>query len=304
MVKQIIKIVLPSLAVIGIVVAVIYFIQGIKVPPPDDMVTTTYEKKISDRVESDVKDKSYSEAKYAFDDILADINTEASITLSDGRPNLPDEEVLKCRKILFYEYVPIFNSYAKSYFNGHSWDEKTINSIKQEATLLKSMNIAESNSPDYNALEDAIKVVNDYFAAKSLVSKAASCKTDEDVNSLKAKVNSYRRAPLNNNSSLMSQLGGVERTAREAVARYKEKERERQSADDSRSASSDAISQANRVASGYRSYGSYDRFYAAYQQAKDRLNAVKRQHGSTSQINSAISQLDKADDYAQDYYIQ
>ncbi len=303
MVKQIIKIVLPSLAIIGIVVAIIYFVKGLDVPPEGE-TATSYEMKINDRVESEVKDKSYREAKSAFDDILADINTEASITLSDGRPNLSDAEVLKCRKILFYEYVPIFNSYAKSYFNGHTWDEKTINSIKQEATLLMSMNIAEHNSPDYNALEDAIKVVNDYFVAKSLVSKAASCKTDDDVNSLKAKVNSYRRAPLNNNSSLMSQLGGVERTAREAVAKYKEKERERQSSDASRSDVSDAISQANRVANGYRSYGSYDRFYAAYQQAKDRLNAIKRQHGGTPQVNSAMSQLDKADDYAQDYYIQ
>lgn len=91
--KTTIKITLIAIVAIGIVAAIIYFASGIGESGNVQIAETNFEKEIQEQVKSGIKDKRYNEAHVAFNSIMGNINTEASVTLADGSKSLKDSEV-------------------------------------------------------------------------------------------------------------------------------------------------------------------------------------------------------------------
>ena len=106
-----IKIALISIVIVGLISIIIYFINGTGTPQGGPIATTSFEKYIENKVNNSIKGKDYAEASQSFDDIIGEIQTEASIINSDGNKQLTESEVQNCKKIAFYAYAPVFDDF-------------------------------------------------------------------------------------------------------------------------------------------------------------------------------------------------
>ena len=97
-----IKIALISIVIVGLISIIIYFINGTGTPQGGPIATTSFEKYIENKVNNSIKGKDYDEASQSFDDIIGEIQTEASIVNSDGNKQLTESEVQNCKTIAFY----------------------------------------------------------------------------------------------------------------------------------------------------------------------------------------------------------
>lgn len=275
-----IKITLISIVVLGIFSAIISFINGIIDPPPTTIVHPTFEKNIKAQVKAEIEGKDYLTASKAFNNILKEIDTEASIINANGSKQLTDDEVANCKKHAFYAYLPIFESYQESYFNSSSWTDSELSALKSRAQNLKDMNIAEELAK--SKLSKVIKNVEDYYAAWAVVKSARSCSSVAQVNNIKSKVASFNHAPLTNNVSLRAGLNSAYSDAKKSLA-------------------SNINANCKNVAQNYKSYGDYVRFYAAEEAAFRRINEYVNAFGGGS-FSEAKNLLDQADQNALDYY--
>lgn len=278
--NKIIKIALISIVIIGIISIIIYFVNGTNTPVGETIATTEFEKYIENKVNSSIKGKEYAEASQSFNDIIGEIETEASIVNSDGNKQLSASEVQNCKKIAFYAYAPVFDDFQSSYFNKSSWSDGELSALKSRAQSLLSMNIAEDDVKQ--RINKVIINVNDYHAAWSVVKSARGCSSVAAVNAIKSKVAQYNHAPLTNNASLSAGLNSAYSDARNALA-------------------SNINAYCRKVAQGYKSYGSYERFYAAEEAALAKINEYVNAFGGGS-FGDAKSLLSQADENAMDYY--
>lgn len=281
--KTAIKIALIAVVAIGIIAAIVYFAKGTGDGGDVQIAETDFEKEIQEQVKSDVKGKDYDDAHAAFATIMEKINTEASITLADGSKSLKDSEVEKCRQMVFAAYAPIFTEYALDHFTLSSWSEPTMKQLKDEATALLGMGVAESGTKVDDDLKSVTRTIDEYYAAKSVIAQAERCSSVSAITGLKNKARSYNHAPLTNNSSLSAALVSVESTAKRAVE-------------------SSIVATCSRVASGYANYADYATFYNAYENASNRIKEYTSAFGYTSRLRSAQSELDNVDYRALQYY--
>ena len=275
-----IKIALISIVLIGIVSVIIFFIKGTGNHKIDTIANTPFEKEIEAQVKAEIEDKDYQTASTAFGNILKEIETEASIINANGTKQLTDNEVSNCNKIAFFAYLPIFDSYQESYFNRSSWTDSELSALKSRAQSLLSMNIAEEQAK--SKLSKVITNVNDYHAAWAVVKSARSCATVAQVNSIKSKVVGYNHAPLTNNASLRAGLNSAYSDAKNSL-------------------STNINAYCRKIAQSYKSYGSYERFYAAEDAALGRIREYVNAFGGGS-FSEAKNLLNQADQNAMDYY--
>ena len=276
-----IKIALISLVVVGIAAVIIYFINGTRVPESQAIATTPFEKEIASQVAKEIEGHDYTSASSAFNDILGVIGTEASILNSDGKKQLSETEVENCKKIAFYAYEPIFESYQNSYFARSSWTDKELSALKTRAQKLLSMNIAEDEVK--RALSKVVSNVNDYYAAWAIVKSASSCSSVSAANKIKSSAESYQRAPLTNNASLKAGLSNAFSDAKKSLA-------------------NNIIAKCKNVARNYQSYGSFESFYAAEEAATNRINEYVNAFKGATLFTEATKELSNADEAAMSYY--
>ena len=281
--KKSIKIALIAIVAIGIVAAIAYFAQSIGSGVTKVIATTDFEKQVQDSANKNIKGKDFPSARIAFNSILAEINTEASITLGDGKKSLSSSEVAKSKQIVFYEYAPIFTDYGTKYFTRSSWDDNTLKDLKGEATTLLQLKIAETGTDVDRDLKSIIKNVDEYYAAWKVANAASRCTSVSAIASYKTQANNYLHSPLTNNASLSSALRNAEAAAKNSVVR-------------------NIAGYCNHIASSYTHYGSYAAFYSAYNSGLNRINEYKNKYGMPSQLNSAKSSLNAADSRALSYY--
>lgn len=281
--KKYIKISLITIIAIGIIASIVYFFNGMGSGGQKVIATTDFEKEIQARTDAEIKGKEYSEAHKGFNSILQQIKTEESITLADGTKNLTEAEVKKAKKIVYYEYAPIFTKYGVSYFNKSSWDDSVIKSLRSEAQDMLSMNIAESETQVYADLTKIARTVDEYYAAWSVANSASHCSSVSAIASLIASANGYKKAPLINNASLAAALNAVPTNAKNSVVRV-------------------ISSYCRGVANRYASYSDYVSWTAAYENACNRINEYKSKYGYPGELQSARAALDNADDNALNYY--
>lgn len=281
--KKSIKIALIAIVAIGIIAAIACFAKGIGSGVTKVIATTDFEKQVQDSVNKNIKGKDFPSARIAFNDIIADINTEASITLGDGKKNLSSSEVAKSKQIAFYEYAPIFTEYGTKYFTRSSWDDNTLKDLKGEATTLLQLKVAETGTDVDRDLKSIIKNVDGYYAAWKVANAASRCSSVNAIASYKTQANSYLHSPLTNNASLSSALKNAETTAKNSVIR-------------------NIAGYCNHVASSYTHYGSYASFYSAYTNGLNRINEYKNKYGMPPALTSAKSNMSSADGNALQYY--
>lgn len=281
--KKIIKISLIAFVIIGILFAIIYFANGMGDSVQKPIATTSFEKHVQSRTDSEIKGKDYDEAKKAYSSILQEIATEASIVLGDGTKKLSDEEVLRVKKIAFYEYAPIFADYGTSYFQKSSWDDSMLKELRSEAVSLKSQGIAESGTKVLTTLDKIVTNVNEYYAAWQIAKNASHCSSVSAIATLKNSANKYKHSPLTNNASLSAALNSVEANAKSAVIR-------------------NISGYCHSVANRYSNYGSYETWTSAYESACKRIAEYKSSYGYPQELQNARGALDRADDAALNYY--
>lgn len=275
-----IKIALISIAVIAIVSVFIYFLKGIVKPPEDDIAKTPFEKYIEAKVKAEIEGKDYQTASTAFNNVLKDIETEASIINSNGAKQLTDNEVSNCKKKAFFAYMPIFDSYQQSYFIRSSWSDGELQELKSKAKYLKKMNLAEGQAE--KALSDVISNVDDYYDAWKVVKSARSCTSVDQVNRIKSNAESYKRAPLTNNASLSVGLNSAYSEAKNSLA-------------------NNIKAYCRSVAKDYKNYGSYDRFVDDVDSALKRIGEYENTFEGVT-FSDALDLLIQAELNAKEYY--
>lgn len=278
-----IKISLIAIVAVGIAIALGYFTIGIGKTVDKPIAVTEFEKHVQYITDNEIKGKEYTEAHASYISILSELNTEASITRGDGEKNLSDAEYLKCTQIAFYEYVPIFSDYALAYFKKSSWDDSKLKELKRESESLLEAKIVEHGTTIHKNLQTIIKNVDDYYAAWKVANSASHCNSVARISQLTNSAKNYKREPLTNNASLLSALNSVEQNAKNAVVKS-------------------IVSYANNVATSYRSYNNYESFYASYEKACNRIEEYKKSYGTPSDLSNARKKLDKADDYALEFF--
>ena len=281
--KKIIKISLIAVVAIGIITAIFYSTQAVEICGDEPIATTSFEKRIQDRSEKEINNKPYADAKLGFNSILQEINTEASIILGDGSKNLSNEETIKSKKIIFYDYAPIFTEYGTSYFNRSSWDDATLKSLQNEAQTLQNMKIAESKTKVSSGLALIISTVNDYYAAWNVAKSASSCSSISAIKSVVTSANKYKKKPLTNNASLAAALNSVETTAKSSVVR-------------------NIVQYCSGVANRSKSHSNYASWLSTYESACERIAEYKKAYGNHNELQKARDTLDNADSDALDYY--
>ena len=275
-----IKIALISIVIVGLFSIIIYFINGTGTPQGGPIATTSFEKYIENKVNNSIKGKDYAEASQSFDDIIGEIQTEASIVNSDGNKQLTESEVQNCKKIVFYAYAPVFDDFQRAYFNKSSWSDGELYALKSRANSLLSMNIAEENAKQ--SISEVITTVNDYHVAWSVVKSARGCSSVAAAKAIQSKVAHYNHAPLTNNASLRAGLNSAYSDAKSSLA-------------------SNINAYCRKVAQGYKSYGSFERFYSAEEAALAKIHEYVNAFGGGS-FGDAINMLSQADENAMDYY--
>lgn len=284
--KKIIKIALIGIVVIGIIFAIFRFKKRIPYNDTKDVIATTdFEKNIQAQVNSKIKDNNYEGARSAFDSIMNVIKTEASITLSDDSRNLSAIEEENCKQIAFAAYAPIFTEYGNEYFFNESWNDNTLNSLKKDAETLLVMNIAEYGTDVYKQLRKIIDVVDKYYNAKGVISRASRCTEVDDIARLKKEANSYLQEPLTNNTSLAASLRLVEKTAKSSVVQS-------------------IATNGSRVANNYSRYSDYAVFSREYNNAIQRINDYENAYGKNSKLSATRQVLHNADNYALQYFAE
>lgn len=281
--KKYIKIALIAIAAIGIFAAIVYYAHGIGSGVNKVIATTDFEKQVQEDVDKNIKGKDYPTARKAFNTIIAEINTEASVTLGNGKKNLSSNEVANCKKIVFYDYAPIFIDYGTAYFTRSSWDDNNLKELKEEAATLLQMRVADTGTEVDKQLKSIIKNVDDYYAAWKVANAASRCTSVNAISGFKAQANRYLHSPLTNNASLSSALKNVESSAKSSVIR-------------------NIAGYCNHVASSYAHYGNYTAFYSAYTNGINRINEYKNKYGMPSALASAKANINSADNKALSYY--
>lgn len=277
------KIILIAIVVIGIAFFAFYYAKILGNSDTAPIAVTSFEKSIQSLTDSKIKGKDFASAQSGFQSIMQEIDTEASITLAGGEKNLKDEEVNKARKIVFYEYAPIFIKYGIGYFENSYWDESSLNSMRKEALTLQNMKLIESGTNMSSDLNKIVSTINDYFEAWRIAKSASRCTSVLDISKLKNNARQYNYRPLINDSELASALESIESEAKESVIRY-------------------IVHHANSVASGFRNYPDYVKWTAAYNDACEDIEEYKSTYDYPQELKDARTLLDETDSEALEYY--
>lgn len=281
--KQNLKTSMIALVAIGIIVAVIVFTKGLQYvsKPISPYDLTNHIEKVAQK---NMSEKDIDKAHKTYVSLLREIKTDASIKQADGQWSLTSSEVDDALLTLFSEYAPVVAKVGNVYFERSSWDEKTVLSLHNDATWLKKMDYAEKQSDLSNDLDAIIKHGSNYKAALQVVRSAKSCASVAEVKEVKKKADNYAKlSPLTNNTSLVSELKSAEKTALSSLV-------------------SNIITFCNGVAGKWRAYGSYVKWYAAYENACQRISDYGKTYGQNASLQKAKASLDNADKNALNYY--
>lgn len=283
--RQTIKIVLIALVAVAIVALLFFFTRRISDFDGGTIAPKPFLKYVEGRTNSEIIGKPYDEAKAAFDALIGEVETEAFITHNDSLSMLSASEKLKCEKVLFFGYAPIFADYGKGYFQQNTWADEKVNAIKQEAERLKAFDIAQSGTELLDGLDYIGQVVKNYTNAKSVIYRASYCTTIDAVRNIIASANALKKEPLTNNTSLIASLNNVPRIAKEALA-------------------GQLVRNASGVIQKYMDgfYRDYASWYSDFVATKKSIEEYESAFGQTQILTLAKKNLMDADDVALDSF--
>lgn len=280
--KTTLKSVMIAIVAVAINVSIINFtkkLQYVSQPIPAYNVAEHIEQRAVDEITG----KDFLEDHDAYLSIMKDLKTETSVKLADGSWNMNSGDISNALQTLFAQYAPVLVDFGKDYFTKSSWDDRTVNCLLDDGQWLQKMEFAESGSELSTDLAAVVKYAGEYKAARQVVSSASKCASVGEIATIKQKAASFLHEPLTNNIALVKDLKAAESVARASVV-------------------SNIASFCNGVASKWRGYGTYVKWYAAYEQALGRISECGKKLGQNSALSQAKAALENADRNALNYY--
>lgn len=188
--KNILKILLVSVAVIGLIYLIVdqfnkvgttegkidYFDLAAEIEAGADSLSTNW------------INSSYA----AFRTLLSDID------IATGMQGITGEESAE----LTSKTEALFKTVANSYFRHSSWADTELNHIKHVATYLHNTGI--------------VSIVDGYYGALNLIASSKSCTTTAAVDNCIAKAESYNKTPWTNCTAIKDGLAQVRTNAMES----------------------------------------------------------------------------------------
>ena len=262
-----------------------YFTKGITQDPDGIIATTPFEKHIQELTNKEVKGLPYDSARSGFLSIMGEIQTEASIVMNDSSVILSDEEIERCKQIVFSEYFIIFNGYSKPFFGKSEWDDGVLKRIKTEAQELINMNLAQHDSEVYKDLKEIVQTVDDYYKAWEIANNASRCISVQDIAITKKNADKYKKVPLTNNILLLGALNSAEQNAKKSVI-------------------NNIVSYCNSIINNWNNYSDYIAWNNDYEKACNRIRFYTDKYNYTRELRDARSRLDLKDTEALRYYTE
>lgn len=281
--KQSIKISLIALTAIAIIGLLFYFTKKIDNAEVEMIKPQNFVKYIEQEVEKEVKDKPYEEAKASFHKLIGEINTEEFAWLNDTTKALPEDNAMKCKRICFYEYAPIFTTHGIDYFNQQSWTIQEADALRVEANYLLAYGIAENGTQVKSDLDQIVKNVREYHEALGVVGSASQCGSVDAVNKTISNAKKYKHEPLTNNKKLLADLNNVPNTAKDGLANR-------------------IVGRGDGIIARKCSYPAYAQWYEAYQQVIGSIDEYEDAFGKVTKLTTERTKLEQADEDALDCY--
>ena len=281
--KQSIKLSLIAITAISIVGLLFYFTKKIDNAEVERIVPQNFVKYIEQRVIKEVDNQPFNEAKSSFYALIGEINTESFVWLNDSTKALTEEESLKCKRIAFYAYAPIFTVNGIEYFERQSWTTRDADAYRDEAKALLAYNIAESGTQVKSDLEQIVKNVKEYHEALGVVSSASQCWSVDAVNRVISNAKKYEHAPLTNNRTLMTNLNNVPSVAKDGLANR-------------------IASRGDEIIARKCNYSTYTQWYEDYQLVIGSIDEYENTFGKVTQLTTERTKLEQADEEALDCY--
>ena len=271
-----------AIVAIGILFAIIYFtkkLQYVSQPIPAYEVA----EHIGQRADAEITGKDFLKDHDAYLSIMKDLKTETAVKFADGSWNMSSGDISDALQTLFAQYAPVLTDFGKEYFTKSSWDDRTVNCLYDDAVWLQKMDFAENGTDLMNDIAYVAKFASEYKAARQVVSSASKCASVGEISTIKQKAASFLHDPLTNNMDLVKDLKAAESVARASVV-------------------SNIASFCKGVASKWRGYGTYVKWYAAYEQALGRISECGKKLGQNNALSQAKAALENADRNALNYY--
>jgi len=188
--KNILKILLVSVAVIGLIYLVVD--QFNKVGTTEGKIDY-YNLTAEIGAETDSLSTNWINSSFnGFRTVLSDID------IAKGMQGITVEESAD----LISKTEALFNTAANSYFRHSSWSDLELSHIKHIASYLHNNGI--------------VSIVDGYYGAQNLIASSKSCTTTAAVDNCIAQANSYYKAPWTNCTSIKDGLVQVRTNAMES----------------------------------------------------------------------------------------
>lgn len=281
--KDTVKIVLIVLTAAIIIGLLYYFTDKIEIAGAVKIVPKPFVEYVEQRVDQEVQDKPFDEAKVSFYELVDEINTESFVWLNDSTKALTPADSVKCLKLVFYAYAPIFASYGSAYFERSIWTKEMTNALRDEADALLAYQIAEGGSLVKNDLGQIVKNVKDYNDALNVIKNASFCESVDAVNASIANAKKYKHAPLSNNTMLQKDLNSVPNIAKEALANK-------------------LVARSTYLINNKYNQGSYQNWFELYDNLIIDIEKYENAFGSITKLTNEKERLQYADGDALDYY--
>lgn len=279
--KNIIKIGVPFLVLVGIITLIISTQKPIEELSSDLRIEPfNFNSYVEKYITDSINGKTLDEARQKYNNIYDIISTEASVELKNSSQHsrlLEAQEAEELFSNAFKAYFMIFGNDADHVFVGQSWNESDLNKIKMESQRLLSQKGIQLGK---DSLNNYISYVNGYYAATKLIRNSQYCSGVNSYNDYCARTTAYQKYPYINNSRLKNISTEVSSNAREGwrstIERYV----------------NDICNHPNTY------YSSYDDFYngdltSAYDRIKEYNNTTNSSWGKDlkSKLNSRDSEL-------------
>lgn len=281
--RQSIKIGIIVFTAIAIVGLLFYFTKKIDNAEVEKIEPQSFVKYVEQQANKEIKDKPFDEAKNSFYKLIGEINTEAFVWQNDSTKALTDESVLKCRRMAFYAYAPIFTAHGIAYFNQQSWTIKDADALRDEANALLAYGIAENGTQVKAELDQIVKNTKEYHEALGVVNSASRCGTVDAVKKAISNANRYKHAPLTNNKKLMADLNNVPSVAKETLANK-------------------IVARADGIIARKCSYEDYPQWFDAKEQTVNAIEEYEKAFGKVAKLTNERTKLEQADEEALDCY--
>lgn len=278
-----IKIILLAFVVLVLAVPTFLFFSKIDPASEERITCQDFEEIIKEQVNSDLSKHPIKSAVTAFHDLWGKVQTEEFVSTTEGKKVISEEELEKCREIIYKEYAPIFTKFVlDTAFVKTSWNESDLDYFKNHAQYLEKI-YCGSDIFIKDDLTKIQKVVSDYYAALAVIKRADNCRSVQAVKDVRSDAQKYQKEPLTNNIHINGSLGQAFDNAKKSFAGY-------------------ITRRGNEVINGYRSYNDYPSFDQARSEVEGLIDAYKKNFNSDSPFTNLKKQLFDTDQQAMSYF--